>query len=440
MKTLVSQIIKRAFQVSDLANTDFISHDEATHYVNEAWKELLQYLITIGDTQFVKEVELVNGNGGSGSFTEYELPDDCYQIKTIHNKYSGEIITRHSDSEGINSNTYDVVNNRLRLYGVAQNPLEVVYYAVPTYLSYPEKDIDIDIDTSVWEIVSAAKDSVLMWNNTDSVYKVYNIKTGETIATFSLTNPLTANHIMLGNGHIVLASDSGERGYYNFKGEELYRTTLSNVTEVRLLHDEDYNVLWQAYDGSKWSSACIMDDVVVNTEKFVVAKYYDHIVYGTSDSEGNSCIQVDDNEPIPIPFTNIDYMDIVNKFNNCDSFIMISTDNGIIKHYRFVINDDGSVDVFDLNVTGLYYMYFTQSGVIVSNGTDLKLKSNIPDTEANFPNSLFVEALATSVAAKFCMKANAANEGLATLYQDYLTQFKTAIDQNAGYYRIQNVY
>lgn len=439
MKTLVSQIIKRAFQVSDLVNTDFISHDEATHYVNEAWKELLQYLIIIGDTQFVKEVELVNGSGGVGSYTEYELPDDCYQIKTIRNKYSGEIITRHSDSEGINSNTYDVVNNRLRLYGVAQNPLEVVYYAVPTYLSYPEKDIDIDIDTSAWEIVSTAKDSVLLWNNTDSVYKVYNVKTGETIATFSITDPVVSTHTLLGNGHIVLANDNGERGYYDFKGNEIYRATSSGVTEVRLIHDEDYNVMWQAYDGSTWSPACIMDDVVVKTDKFVVAKYYDHTVYGTT-VDNTPAIQVDDNEPIPLPFENIDYIDTVNKFNNNDSFMIISTDDGIMKHYRFVINDDGSVDMFDLNVSGLWYMYFTQSGIIVSNGTDLKLKSNIPDTEMNFPNSLFVEAIATEVAIKFCQKANASNEGLQELYQDYLLQFKASLDQNSSYYRIQNVY
>ena len=117
-----SEIVKRAFQLADIANTDYISHQEAVQYMNDSWLTAYQLVINAGDNIFTKEVDLMNASSFN-DYTEYELPDDFYQLKSVKNKYTGSLITRHAESEGINSNSYEIVNDRLRLYGVAQNPL-----------------------------------------------------------------------------------------------------------------------------------------------------------------------------------------------------------------------------------------------------------------------------------------------------------------------------
>lgn len=138
-----SQIIERALNLADLSNTDFLIHEELTRYINDAWTSVYNWLIKVGDTTFIKEAILVNPSTFNG-YTEYELPEDLYIIKSIKNQMSGSLVPRHAESESINSGTYDIVNDRLRLYGVQSNPLLLTYWMTPTYISFPDKDVEVE--------------------------------------------------------------------------------------------------------------------------------------------------------------------------------------------------------------------------------------------------------------------------------------------------------
>ena len=436
MKYLASELIERALNLSDLKNTDFLSHKEHTDYINDSWKEFYQYLINIGDTQFVKEVELMNGYGGTNDYTEYELPEDLYQIKSIKNKYTGSIVTRHAESEGINSNSYDVVNDHLRLYGVSQNPLLLTYYATPTYISFPDKDIDVTL-VSGYNVVSAAKNSVLLRKNTEenTTFIIKNIKTDETISTFVL-DPNLVGTFVLGNGHVVQNYTTGIK-YYDFNGNVIYEA--SDLAVGNTFHDEDYNVYYQNYDSETgyYSVPKLMGTTadIDNENKKVLFYFYDHIVYDLSDLS-TARIEVDDWDTIELPFTPSGDYDIADLFDGKDSFILTDSHHNV---YRFVIESD-HIEMYQLNIRAPLFYAITEYGILTGNGTEYVLKSSIPDLEFNFPNSLFATAIAASCGMKYVMKQNGSNEGLKAMYDNALYQYENSLDQNAGYGRIINCY
>ena len=431
MKYLASEVIKRALQLADLSNTDFISHEEHTHYLNESWRELYQYLISIGDTQFVKEVELMNGYGGISDYTEYDLPDDLYQIKSLKNKYTGSIVTRHAESEGINSNSYDVVNDKLRLYGVAQNPLLLTYWAVPEYISFPDKDLDVELPAG-YSVVSSAKDSVLLQNGDDFIIK--NIKTNETISSFTIEG-FTGTNVKLGNGHFTYVS--GNNIYYaDLTGNVIDEYDNPNDCTYHFFHDEDYNVCFQlTEDGETWSYPFLMSTKLTDDTKQILFMFYDHTVYNVS-TPTQAAIQIDDWDTIELPFTPSEDYDIAPLFNGKDSFVL--TDNAH-KIYRFIIEND-HIEMYQLDIRAPLFYTITAYGILTGNGSNYTLKSNIPDLDFNFPNSLFYTAIAAACGMKYCMKQNASNEGLQQVYNQALFQYKSSLDQNSSYNRIQNVY
>lgn len=64
MKYTSNQVIKRALNLADISNTDFLTHEEQIQYINDAWQTVYQWLINKGDKQFVKEVYLENAAAG----------------------------------------------------------------------------------------------------------------------------------------------------------------------------------------------------------------------------------------------------------------------------------------------------------------------------------------------------------------------------------------
>ena len=74
MKYTAKRIIDRALSLVDLHNTDFLSHQELTDYLNDSWKSLYQISINSSDKVFVCETALKQ----AGGISEYCLPDYLY--------------------------------------------------------------------------------------------------------------------------------------------------------------------------------------------------------------------------------------------------------------------------------------------------------------------------------------------------------------------------
>ena len=226
MKYTAKQIVDRALKLADVANTDYISHQEQVDYLNDSFKDLYQLIINKGDSQFIKEVEL-GAAYNTNEYTEYELPWDLYRVKCIQDKYSGREILRKASTESVNSGTYDIINDKLRIYGFSGSHLMMTYYIVPPYLSYPNKSVDIDEIS----IIATAKNSALV-DNGDSTLSIVNLLTKDVVSTFEWTN--TTDSIYLGNGHFFYYNK-----WYNFKGEEIG----TSPHGVGVAYDDKWNVL-----------------------------------------------------------------------------------------------------------------------------------------------------------------------------------------------------
>ncbi len=82
-----SEIIARARSVSDLPNTNFITHTDELSSLNEAWKDIYSALVENDDDYYVTRITLSIGSGDAvaGSTNEYlkALPSDALKIRYV---------------------------------------------------------------------------------------------------------------------------------------------------------------------------------------------------------------------------------------------------------------------------------------------------------------------------------------------------------------------
>lgn len=419
MKYTVSDIIERAGNLADISNTEFISHKENTNYVNDAFKDIYQILINKGDKQFVKEVIL---SGSSfGDYCEYTLPYDLYQICSINDKISGRAILRHASTESINSGTWDIVNDKLRVYGFIGSNVVMTYWVSPTFLSFPDKVLEVpDL-----EIISTAKNSALV-NNGDGTLSVVNLVTGEVVSKFEWNN--NTDYLYLGNGGFFY-----NNSWYNLSGEELG----SSPHGVGIVYDNFWNVL-------SWTSDKTIESRTGSVHKDIEHDIQPRLIYEGNDIgfsgkiiyiNGEAQWQMDDNVSTLMPLSC--------KFNNCHVFLVTTTNGwgGYNVYYALLApHSYRIVDVDSIEMNGLEPLWITDYGVVSTDGSNLVLQSWIPDTLLNFPNEMYFSLLAADLALKYAMKQNADTGALDNLYQSYYNQFMNSLSQANAPVRIKNVY
>lgn len=420
MNYFASQLIERAKNLADLRNTNFLDHTELTQYINDSWTTVYNWLIAKGDSQFVKEVELTSGNG-VGEYTEYELPKDLYIIKSIKNMYSGHLIPRHAESEGINSGSYDVVNDRLRLYGVASNYLVVTYWTKPTFISFP--DTTIEVEQNVEGIISSAGNSVLFDDGT-----IWNLKTNESLGSITIEDDHT---YVLGVGH-VLDYTATNYCYRNYRGNVIYEGTGAIASTF---YTSDYYVGFQLTSNGELTPpivynkaiSTINDKVLLKSGNYLVAYngvdidvyYYDDIAYSIKTNlnySGAAIIPIDD-------------------FNDRPAFILKAEN----KYYMTVLLDSTYI-IYELDVNPMIDEALLKYGVLSSDGTSASIISWIPDTSMCFPNEMYFSLIACDLALRFLMKQNADGSSVTALYADMKQTFMNALSQASDGVRIKNVY
>lgn len=420
MNYTATQLITRAKNLADIRNTSFLDHDELTQYINDSFTTVYNWLIQKGDTQFVKEVELSSGNG-VGEYTEYKLPNDLYIIKSIKNPYSGHLIPRHAESEGINSDSYDVVNDRLRLYGVASSHLVVTYWTKPPFISITDEEVTVENNTD--GIISSAGNSVLFDDGS-----IYNLKTNEPLGSITIED----NHTyVLGNGHVFDYTDSAYK-YRDYRGQILYE---GNGSVSNTFYTDKFYVAFQLMSEGELMPPILYNRQISNVSDRVILKYgnyliayngidldvyyYDEIVYGIT--------------------TNLNYAGAtvtpIDTFNNHPCFILKATNR-----YYMVILYESSYDILELDIEAAIDLASLKYGLLHTDGTNSFITSWVPDTEMNFPNEMYFSLIACDLALRFLMKQNADGSSVIALYNDMKQTFMNALSQSSDGVRIKNVY
>lgn len=404
-----SKLIDRALEVADIANTDFLSYNEKIDYLNSSWKSVYQNIIQYNLNVFTVEANLIGAAG------VYQLPWDCYQIKSVKNPITGIEIPRKADSESIFGSTYEVVNNTIRI-GPSIGPVTITYWRKPFFLSVPDKTIDTIWKKKDSEVISSCKDAILVKDRTTNAYSIINLLTDS-----KLELPIDPNNgytqFTLGNNFIVAVYPNGGLLYYDVLD-----------FEGNIVHTGSYvaNYIVKGDDGMVYFGIKDQAD-----EKFIHFYYPDNVhVTDVHFPEVPVQIMCIDGLFYPLNFDG-GWIAPIGLFDGRPAFTTARK--------LHLINDafDRSKDIVeDIPVPCIGQIISTKYGFLTFDGM---LYSNVPDTELNFPNNLYYDVISYDLAVRFLCKMNADSSGVENLNKSAWSLLTSSIDQSADFQRIKLV-
>lgn len=402
-----SKLIDRALEVADIANTDFLSYNEKIDYLNSSWKSVYQNIIQYNLNVFTVETNLI------GSAGVYQLPWDCYQLKSVKNPITGIEIPRKADSESIFGSTYEIVNNTIRL-GPSIGPVTITYWRKPFFLSVPDKTIITEYSSKIDEVLSVCKDALFVVDRaTHSKYSIISLLT-ESRLEIPINPDNSYTGFILGNNFIIAKYFENLTEKYDildFSADVIY---VGNFSADYVVRADDGVV----YFGNRDEE----DETLV------------HFIYPT----GESVMDIHFKE---VPTSVICIDGLFYPVPNDAMPVGIFDDRPAFTTPRklHLINEsfDRSKDIVEeITIPTIGTLVCTKYGFV---GFDGKLYSNVPDTELNFPNNIYYDCIAYDLAVRFLCKMNADSSGVENLNKSAWSLLTSSIDQSADFQRIKLV-
>ena len=156
-----SDVVKKAKQLADLENSDFISWNESITLLNDAYQNIYQKSINKGNNDFVRVIQT--------SEKCINLPRDFYQLKALTLKQDrfNTPIMRRPQNGSFDDLSYDIYNNTLLINGYSSGTIILEYYPTPVTLTLPNKDEVIDLPIGSDETLVGAYKNVYFVKRTD---------------------------------------------------------------------------------------------------------------------------------------------------------------------------------------------------------------------------------------------------------------------------------
>ena len=465
-----SDVIKKAKQLADLENSDFISWNESITLLNDAYQNIYQKSINKGNNDFVRVIQT--------SEKCINLPRDFYQLKALTLKQDrfNTPIMRRPQNGSFDDLSYDIYNNTLLINGYSSGTIILEYYPTPATLTLPNKDEVIDLPIGSDETLVGAYKNVYFVKRTDKesiskpLYnKTYivaiNRDTGEEakVAEQSIYNEeyAVSENILFSIGDYVLFTgihhDSVGSGTYNDydcviglnivdfsvnvqdrKDKYGYTTLAFNFYD-----DTECNITVEAYSGKKRiTSATIYgnyydlkaNNVIIPEKAFITILSKDMKHAFSIDSERLDLYldgeKITSGKVMHVMGDSVYLQQSSNK-NYC-VMLDISTNEktSLIAPSKKPIW--GTVG-FDKQ-TGYGYYYFLGDSKIV-------IHSFLEDTELNFPNNMFFNYLAYSLALSFKVKQGSDISAFMPLLETAENTFYDSLTKDDwSFTRITNVY
>ena len=396
-----SKLIRRAKQIADISNSDFLNYEELTEYLNASWKNVYQTVIQYNLNVFTVEANLV-GSGGV-----YKLPFDCYQIKSIKNPYTGIEIPRKSDSASMYGSHYEIVNDNLIL-GNTCGPVSITYWRKPYFLTFPNATMSTTYNKAEdKEILDVCKDAILI-KDAENKYYIKSLLTDSKL-DLSFIEPDKYEKIYLGNNFIVGIKES------TYEVKDFYGNLVfyGDITADYFIKSDNGLIYIGVLDVDKVNILEIDNVTEVASMKF------------TSKPENIICI---DNEFYPVEK---DAMPI--GIFDCRPAYTTPDKNLHLINEQF----DRSKDIVEfVSIPTMGKLICTNYGFLDFSG---KLYSNVPDTQLSFPNNLFLDCISYDLAIRFLCKMNADSSGVENLNRNAWNQLTAAIDNAADFQVIKKV-
>lgn len=406
-----SDIIKRATQIADLENSDFISFNEKIALLNESYVALYQKLINKGDNAFLR---YINTNKSI-----IDLPPDFYQLKAVLLNNNGYLqpIKRRPQNQNDKDLSYEIINNTLKINGhYSGGSISIEYYPTPVTLTFPSEKLSIPFD------------NVLAMHNDWIITGIYN----NVELTGLMLNNLNDNSINVelnGNKLIHVADD-----YVVTKDDKYYLFNLKTGKTTETVYiPASFKSRMFLYNDSKLlmveNNSIAYNDLPAIKDKVDLIMFSDdlkHFIYKTDK------VKIDDKE--------IELKQNPKHFYQKNESVIITTDSNYVVDvnyngdYQEIIKNDCIIDVikFDDN-TGYGYLTQELNGYYVTSFFD--------DTELNFPNQMYFTLMAYLLAISFKIKQGSDISGLQLSYEKAEeTFYDTLSNDDWNYTRITNVY
>ena len=461
-----SDVIKKAKQLADLENSDFISWNESITLLNDAYQNIYQKSINKGNNDFVRVIQT--------SEKCINLPRDFYQLKALTLKQDrfNTPIMRRPQNGSFDDLSYDIYNNTLLINGYSSGTIILEYYPTPVTLTLPNEDEVIDLPIGSDETLVGAYKNVYFVKRTDkedSTKPLYNKTyivainrdTGEEakVAEQSIYNEgyVISNDILFSIGDYVLFTGihhgSIGPGTYN----DYDCVILLNIVDFSLYFqdrkDKYGNYLANAfsfYDDSKCDLFIDSNRVYSAT---IYGNYYDISNNGVVVSAKSliTILSKDMKHAFSIDSERLDlYLDgekvtsgkIMHVMG--DSVYLQSTSKNYCVMLNISTNEKTSLIApskkpiwgtvgFDKQ-TGYGYYYLLGDSKIV-------IHSFLEDTELNFPNNMFFNYLAYSLALSFKVKQGSDISAFMPLLETAENTFYDSLTKDDwSFTRITNVY
>ena len=405
--TTASKLIRRAKQIADISNSDFLNYEELTEYLNASWKNVYQTIIQYNLNVFTVEANLV-GSGGV-----YKLPFDCYQIKSVKNPFTGVEIPRKSDSASMYGSHYEIVNGNLIL-GPSCGPVAITYWRKPYFLTLPNATLETTYNKAEdSEILDVCKDAILVKGVEDNYY-IKSLLTDSKL-DLSFIEPKEYEKLYLGNNFIVGVNSqpSTEEFYYEVKDFYGNLVFYGDIKADYFIKSDD-GLIYVGVLGEDKINILEIDNVTeVASIKF------------TSKPDNIICI---DNEFYPVEKNAMP----IGIFD-CRPAYTTPDKNLHLINEQF----DRSKDIVEfVSIPTMGKLICTNYGFLDFSG---KLYSNVPDTQLSFPNNIFFDCISYDLAIRFLCKMNADSSGVENLNRNAWNQLTAAIDNAADFQVIKKV-
>lgn len=467
-----SDVIKKAKQLADLENSDFISWNESITLLNDAYQNIYQKSINKGNNDFVRVIQT--------SEKCINLPRDFYQLKALTLKQDrfNTPIMRRPQNGSFDDLSYDIYNNTLLINGYSSGTIILEYYPTPVTLTLPNKDEVIDLPIGSDETLVGAYKNVYFVKRTDKespskpLYnKTYivaiNRDTGEEakVAEQSIYNEeyAVSENILFSIGDYVL--------FTGIHHDSVSFETYKDFDCIIGLNIVDFSVNVQdrkdKYDNYLGLAFNFYDDTECNitveayggkkkiTSATIYGNYYDLKANNVIIPEKAfiTILSKDMKHAFSIDSENLNlYLD-GEKIISTDKVMHVMGDSvylhkSIHKNYCTMLNIStnektsliapskkpiwGTVG-FDKQ-TGYGYYYFLGDSKIV-------IHSFLEDTELNFPNNMFFNYLAYSLALSFKVKQGSDISAFMPLLETAENTFYDSLTKDDwSFTRITNVY
>lgn len=433
-----SDIIKRAMQLADLENSDFISFSEKLALLNESYQQLYQKGINKDVNAFVKYIHTQK--------TAITLPRDFYQLKAVNVDKNGylEPVLRRPANQSTHDLSYEILNNTLKINGYAGcGDICIEYYPLPLSLTFPNVTRSISPQGTSTDRLLDLRNNIYVTLN-GSQYTIRDITDSEVtarISSDSLPSPYE-NFIYIEEDYVVFTNGTSQ-ALYSLSGKGLITTTDKVVfyRHKTFLYDKTAHTLKFPTGGVAYSNIdfdfgdttlIILDEEM---KTFVGLKYTTSDYVRSGVFVGGRNIATKELTSVKVRVTKLyNYKNLV-YFMNGTSYLAAIDLSNISKPIQETIQESDVIDIVGIDDnTG--YGYLTKRF-----GNRYTIMSFFEDTVLNFPNNTYFVFLSYILAVAFKTKQGSDVSQLASLYSQAEEAFYDSLQRDDwGSTRITSIY